>query len=83
MAPPPPGAGGAADGPEAWYKSLPIITRCWFTACVLSTVKFLPYRLSFACDQTMYRVSRRALRPLCHRVFQLAAQSSIAAVLIG
>ncbi len=59
MAPPPPGAGGAADGPEAWYKSLPIITRCWFTACVLSTVKFLPYRLSFACDQTMYRVSRR------------------------
>ena len=38
MAPPPPGAGGAADGPEAWYKSLPIITRCWFTACVASTV---------------------------------------------
>ena len=38
MAPPPPGAGGTADGPQAWYMSLPIITRCWFTACCASTV---------------------------------------------
>nr|CAK12751.1 Der1-like protein [Guillardia theta] len=33
----PPGQ-GAADSPQAWYMSLPLITRCWFTACVSTTI---------------------------------------------
>ncbi|KAJ1487681.1 Der1-like family-domain-containing protein [Baffinella frigidus] len=34
----PPGGGGRADSPQAWYMSLPKVTRGWFTACVASTI---------------------------------------------
>ena len=58
MAPPPPGQGGPADGPQAWYMSLPIITRAWFTACVASTV----YIYVRSCTCRFHDVCACALR---------------------